>query len=169
MAFDGHALYAGTVNGVWKSLDDGASWQMTGLQQFTRLIAVAHDAVYAVTTSGVLRSTDGGSLWQRTALARDDIYSLAASGPWIFAANVGNALGVGRRDDVWVSADQGETWYTLEDNLFVVGGVALAASDNSLYGGTQGYGVQALRLQPGRERIQSVPRQLGTRVVNREP
>jgi photosystem II stability/assembly factor-like uncharacterized protein len=65
-------LYAGSADGVLKSQDAGASWQVmnTGLPE-TQIAALAlHPTqptrLYAVTDKGVIfRSTDGAATWQR--------------------------------------------------------------------------------------------------------
>jgi photosystem II stability/assembly factor-like uncharacterized protein len=171
MAFAGNAVYAGTTSRVVKSIDGGASWQATGLQVFIRLVAASAETVYAVTAgSGVLKTTNGGDSWTPTALARNDIYSFAASAGWLFAANFGNALGAGQKGHVFVSDDEGESWTAVDQGLFLsggLGGVYLAASDKTLYAGTQGYGVQTLKLLPDRESIRPAVRPHSPRIVGR--
>jgi len=154
--FSDGAAYASTTTRVVKSIDGGASWRPTGFNEFTRLVASSAGTLYAVTPRyGVLKSMDGGDSWTQTGLTRTDIYSFAASGGWLFAANIGNALGAGQPDHVFVSNDEGDSWSTMDQGLFVLGGVALAASDTALYAGTQGFGVQALDLLPERESIEA--------------
>jgi photosystem II stability/assembly factor-like uncharacterized protein len=162
MLFAGGEVYGATGQGVVKSLDEGVSWQPTGLTVFTRLIAASAHALYAVVAddSGVLKSTDGGDSWTATALRRNDIYSFAVFGGWLFAANVGNALGA-----VFFSNDEGASWTTADQNLFVLGGVALAVSDKALFAGTQGNGVQTLILLPDRASIRPPLHTVGPRSV----
>ncbi len=167
MVFAGNEVYGATDLGVVKSLDDGVSWQATGLTVFTRLIAASPHALYAVVAgdSGVLKSTDGGNSWTAAALRRNDIYSFAVFGGWLFAANIGNALDAGQKDDVFFSDDEGASWTTADQNLFVLGGVILAASDKALFAGTQGNGVQTLILLPDRTSILPPLRTVGPHSV----
>ena len=167
LVFAGDDVYGATDQGVVKSLDKGASWQATGLTVFTRPIAASAHALYAVVAgdSGVLKSTDGGDSWAATALRRNDIYSFAVFGGWLFAANIGNALNAGQKDDVFFSNDDGASWTTADQNLFVLGGVRLAASDKALFAGTQGNGVQTLILLPERTSIRPPLRTVGPHSV----
>src|SRR5262249_34097260 len=143
IVIDGNVAYASTTSRVVRSVDGGVSWQATGLAQFTRIVGVSIGSVYAVTSaSGFWKSINGGDSWNPTALTRNDIYSFAASGGWLFASNFGNALGAGQESHVFVSSDNGDSWETADQNLFLsgeLGGVYLAASDTDLYAGTQGY------------------------------
>jgi photosystem II stability/assembly factor-like uncharacterized protein len=167
MLFAGGEVYGATGQGVVKSLDEGVSWQPTGLTVFTRLIAASAHALYAVVAgdSGVLKSTDGGDSWTATALRRNDISSFTVFGGWLFASNIGNALGAGQKDGVFFSNDEGASWATADQNLFVLGGVALAVSDKALFAGTQGNGVQTLILLPDRASIRPPLHIVGPRSV----
>ncbi len=62
-------LYASTAGGVFRSRDDGASWQSAAAGLTDRVATLAVDdrsgAVYAGTWDGVLRSVDEGEHWLR--------------------------------------------------------------------------------------------------------
>ncbi len=62
-------LYAGTAGGVFRSRDDGASWQSASAGLTDRVATLAVDdrsgSVYAGTWDGVLRSADEGEHWLR--------------------------------------------------------------------------------------------------------
>ena len=69
-AFDGTTVYAGTADGMHRSIDGGMTWQARGLGG-RRVHAIVQDAqgdasLYAGTDGqGVWRSEDGGASWQR--------------------------------------------------------------------------------------------------------
>src|SRR5215467_12608687 len=62
---DSRILYAGTIDGVFRSLDAGASWTSAGLPTDIRALAIDPSSltVYAGTGSGVFRSPTGGPPW----------------------------------------------------------------------------------------------------------
>jgi photosystem II stability/assembly factor-like uncharacterized protein len=79
-------LYAGTDAGLYKSLDAGTNWVLTGSELAqTSVSSLAIDSVktstlYAGTSQGAFRSTDGGVTWQpfNQGLSAKPVRSLAA-------------------------------------------------------------------------------------------
>ncbi|MCP9495272.1 MAG: SBBP repeat-containing protein [Pyrinomonadaceae bacterium MAG19_C2-C3] len=69
---DARTVYAGTLNGVFKSVDGGGEWRLTGSSRAmspTTTNAIVIDpatptTVYAATFSGVYKSIDGGDSYQ---------------------------------------------------------------------------------------------------------
>lgn len=80
--------YAGADDGIWRSLDEGESWQRTGGPGFELRVAELAidprnpDTVYAGTSSGTYKTNDRGQRWTL-------VDSAAFSSAWI-----GTALGV---------------------------------------------------------------------------
>lgn len=99
------AIYAGVVNGVKKSVDEGANWsQLPGLAARTNGLAVDPKypgTVYAATAAGLFRSVDAGENW--TLLNAAVRYFVAVSP---FDSNVLFA-------DNLKSSDGGLTWRTM--------------------------------------------------------
>lgn len=68
-------LFAGTTTGVYRSQDDGATWQVltalgTGLQ--VQAMAVGTPYLFVGTATGIYRSADGGETWAFTATGMDN-------------------------------------------------------------------------------------------------
>jgi photosystem II stability/assembly factor-like uncharacterized protein len=148
----GDAVYAGTRDGIRKSVDGGKTWQRQnrGLVGEAALCvqALAQDRhggiLYAATWGdGVYRSVDGGEIWQATTLAARGILTVTSLvidpyGDTIYAGSFG--LGVYR------SIDNGETWQErnngIDDNpdARTIQALAIDAS-GALYVGTVDHGV----------------------------
>ncbi len=102
---DADVVYAGTRNGVFKSLDAGATWTAAskGLGPagvWVRSLAVTPDAVYAGTdANGVYRSTDGGGTWASA--------SAGLLGP-AFSPHIGALVADPRSPDrIWAGTSRG--------------------------------------------------------------
>jgi photosystem II stability/assembly factor-like uncharacterized protein len=99
------------------------------------ILSVGTKLFAATNYAGIYRSNDSGRLWTAASygLGVSNIYSLAFSNATLFA---------GTRQGVYVSHDSGTSWYPsyvgLPFNL-VVG--ALAASGDTVFAGTDAYGV----------------------------
>lgn len=120
-------LYAGTAEGVFKSVDGGASWQAAsaGLPaERVQTIAIdptAPSTLYAGTLTpngvdsvGIFKSTDGGANWTAineglidplTGISPLDVWSLA-----IDPKNPGTILAGSRFSEIFKSVDGGVTW-----------------------------------------------------------
>jgi photosystem II stability/assembly factor-like uncharacterized protein len=154
----GTTVFAGRVaGGLYRSTDAGRSWREVTvahgpLRSYFQagIVAIAIDPrdpdnVYAaVRTGGILRSTDGGKTWAKanTGLTNLDMNALAidpANPQILFASTQGG---------VFRSTDAGRSWRRFDRGL-PAGGVASFAVDpagRTLYAGTGGVGVAALRL-----------------------
>jgi|GEM_PF-2470344 len=103
-------LLTGTQNGVWRSTNDGESWDLSdsGLidRQIRALVRTRTGKMLAGTQeTGVLCSTDHGVTWFQadTTLAA---IGLVAS----FAVDSGGRIFAGTSDGVFMSSDDGSTW-----------------------------------------------------------
>lgn len=114
------AIYAATTNGVFKSTDSGATWNLanaglTGISVFSLAIDPSNDeTVYAGTFgNGVFKSTDGGQSWNAASSGLDDaiILSLAidpGAPHTIYAGTATSSFFPG--SGVFKSIDGGNSW-----------------------------------------------------------
>lgn len=109
LAMAGSRIWMATPDGVQRSLDGGATWSPTGLDQAASSLAAdpGGGTVYAVTTTGAFKSIDAGETWapmftssQVEALALDPTRS---SRVWV--ADCGADGGPLR-----LSVNSGDTW-----------------------------------------------------------
>lgn len=104
-------VFAGGMSGVWRSTDDGLTWQATSLN-FAEVRALAcspryavDGKIYAATNGGVFVSSDRGESWRgaSTGLEVIDVTDLALGSEgelWIATAGGG----------VYYSANEGASW-----------------------------------------------------------
>ena len=128
-------MYAGTISeGVFKSLDGGATWARTGLDlEWIEVYSLAIGggspaAVFAATNYGVLRSRDGGATW-----------TILESAGWVSTIAVipgePNTIYAGSQYSMGVSksTDDGDTW----SQAGLTGGIiSLAAAGSTIYAAT---------------------------------
>ncbi len=106
----GTGLFGGTYSGVFRSMDNGASWVSlnSGLTDISVDALISNDKnLYAGTTNGnVFLSTDEGVTWNSigTSLPRLPVRSLAAND---------NIIVAGTDDGAYGSTDRGITWIAL--------------------------------------------------------
>ena len=122
-------LFAGTINfigeggGVYRSIDQGDSWEHIGLEyEYISSLAInSNDEIFAGSRGqhyeyggGVFRSSDNGETWIEL---RDDVLvtSIAMDSEekiFIGCSSLDYELGA-----VWVSEDNGENWQLIESDL----------------------------------------------------
>jgi ligand-binding sensor domain-containing protein len=129
----GTTLFAGGMEGVYRSVDNGASWIEASSLPFTTFVSFAASGPYLIagTNRGVLRSADNGTSWTPIPINRTDslIMRLIVSGSHLFAGLIEDG-GIYRSDDNgnhWTPASAGLT----EKNIY-----SLVASDGDLFAGT---------------------------------
>jgi photosystem II stability/assembly factor-like uncharacterized protein len=124
-AIDG-TCYLGTIDGVWKSMDDGLSWTALtmGLGANDQILEVAVDPNVPLTVwagvasalggqaTNVLRSTNGGLLWTDVTPSMPSPLSctgigLDPTGSGVVVTTFSGSFGGGA---VWVSTNDGATW-----------------------------------------------------------
>lgn len=124
----GEGLYVGMfgtfelgTGGVYKSTDDGVTWEPTGLiGPDVEALAVRGDgAVFAGVESdeppsGILRSDDGGQTWEPTGYDAESVTDLVidAAGT-VYAARARRD----NRDGVYRTTDDGQTWTLVTGGL----------------------------------------------------
>ncbi len=137
------ALYAGTsVDGVFKSTDEGDNWfsSNSGLENSKIKIITSNDnyifaAIEAGQNGNIFRSSNGGSSWEpaSTGIEIQAIYSMFGDGDNIYAGTIGSGL--------FKSTDNGSTWLESDNGIGLQSVKAItkngsnlyAAGDNNLY------------------------------------
>jgi photosystem II stability/assembly factor-like uncharacterized protein len=119
-AQDNNTIYAATGYFLYKSKDNGKSWQevfaMPGKENIINFVAVGHDAVYVATGDGLYASLSGAAgAWQK-------VYY--GSNP---AENAVNCVALDKKNPdliyvatdngVFVSKDKAKTWKTISTGL----------------------------------------------------
>ncbi len=131
-------LLAGTDRGVYRSIDDGSSWLLFGLEDASvRCLWVDDDEnTFAATSRGVFISFVSGDTWlsRSTGLPNTNVLS--------GALNSSADLFVGTKEGVFRSADRGVTWLSMNDGLpNRYARSLLVNSDGYLFVGTNGGGI----------------------------
>jgi ligand-binding sensor domain-containing protein len=128
-------FFAGTEDGVYRSVDNGASWKPTGLENIVACLAVKSGSesrmnLFAGTfNSGVYLSTDHGDSWNQVnfGLLNHYVNCLAATDSNIFA---------GTADGVFRSPSNGTYWIPASNGLVSKSIRSLNIYDKKLYAGT---------------------------------
>ena len=154
-----HCLFAGTDSqGIFRSCDEGQSWQAFGLNAASPpkyVLAMAWSAsggqdgtFFAATTSGLFRQMSG--TWSPINLPEarvpSDVAVDEANGD-VYVA-FGFSAGLGQQPGgLWVSSDNGATWSVLADDGAPVTTVLLMrdGSELDVYLGTFGNGIRSYR------------------------
>ncbi len=132
LAFSGMSLIAGTSGGIYRSDNDGTSWQEsnTGLDNKNVVALVLNGtSLFAGTLGGIYRSDDNGASWQLADPgAKTSVAALVVSGSSVFAGIFGKGI--------YRSDDNGLTWQAVNTGLTENFINALTASDNIVFAGT---------------------------------
>jgi len=114
LAVMGNTLYAGTGGDIFRSVNDGDTWeQITWFRnKGVDALAVIGNTIYAGRAlDGILRSTDGGDSWTEvnTGLTNLHIRELVVMGTTLYAGTKGGAFRLSNNDDVWIPINTGLT------------------------------------------------------------
>lgn len=111
-------IYCGTFDGLYKSTDDGLTWDPTGLTNVpvNAILIDSSDGVicgtgYYTNGQGVFYSTDYGAMWTNIGLGGEIIYSLAFTG-------YGSLLAGSDRNGVYETTDMGGSWKQHSNGLY---------------------------------------------------
>ena len=148
---DPNTIYAGAINGVFKSTNGGTDWPAfnTGLTN-TNVHALAVDplessTIYAGTGSGVFKSISGGT-WSTSGLTSNIVHSLAID------PHTPSTLYAGTETNgIFRSEDGGITWSPFNPGLTNLCVYALAIDPNNpdlLFAGTAYGGVFTMTVGP---------------------
>ena len=138
LAFHGTEAYAGTDSGLYRSTNNGSSWQSVSafVGMGIECLDFGSTAWYAATWGpGILRSTDNGYSWPPANNGLTDTY------PRTILSN-GSSVYVGTGSGIYTSTDYGTNWIHLPTNTGLYPNVrALALLGNILFAAGAG-GVQ---------------------------
>ena len=107
MVASGTTVYAGTDQGVYRSMDSGATWAKSGTGgsavQVMSIDASGNTVIAGLYGIGVTVSTDGGATWKgsRDGFDVPDVFSVAIRGTELLAGTV---------DGLYRSQDGGTSW-----------------------------------------------------------
>jgi photosystem II stability/assembly factor-like uncharacterized protein len=124
----GNAIIVADDNFIWRSLDDGASWDLvekfalTGISSFAR----AGTRLFAASGSGMMTSENNGGSWT---------FSPFAGGVASFSSN-GTIIYLGSNSKVFKSTNQGATWIDVSTGLGKGFIQALLYDGSNLFAGT---------------------------------
>ncbi len=137
MLSSGSYLFCCNGYGVFRSTNDGNSWTdvnngltSTIAYRMTQSGSYIYVGTYA---GGIFRTSDYGDNWEPAGLSGSTIYALQTIGANIFAGTSNSG--------VYLSTDNGNNWADINEGLFNLGILSLAADDIYLYTGTTGTGV----------------------------
>src|SRR5947207_5956879 len=123
-----NAIIVASDNLIWRSLDDGASWDLVekfalqGIKSFAR----AGTKLFTAEVSGISTSTDNGGSWT---------FSPFSNGAYSFSSN-GSVIYLGSASKVFKSTDFGATWIDVSTGLGKGGIQALLFDGTNLFAGT---------------------------------
>ncbi|HEX3131095.1 MAG TPA: hypothetical protein VH394_27415 [Thermoanaerobaculia bacterium] len=106
LAVAGGTLYAGSSLGVFRSLDGGLTWSLTGYKGYAYAVVADPrnpETLYAG-GPGLFRSTDRGETWSALLEVEGDVTAVAVSAD-SSTLYVGDSM-----ETVYTSTDRGETW-----------------------------------------------------------
>lgn len=101
----GTIVTAATDHGVWRSVDNGVSWSLVGLETEQVLsLSVAAGTLWAGTAKDLYRSNDNGVTWTsiQTGRSGEQYTAICVSGTAVFVGT--------RRSGLIVSSDGGSSW-----------------------------------------------------------
>lgn len=125
-------LYAGAVNAVFVSTDDGEQWvglTSTGMPNEIKLMVPLGDALLVGNPAGLFKLSNNGAVWRWDAIGITNakVDELASNGSTLYAATT---------TDVLRSLDGAQTWTPINDNLTTRIQVQFATHNNVLYAST---------------------------------
>lgn len=123
-----NVIYAGTIAGVFKSTDGGATWSAfnTGIAS-RRIAAIAIDpsnpnTIYAGTDVGVFKSTEGGATWSAINNGLPDRWYI-----WTLSIDPANSatLYIVTGSVIFKSINGGASWSNISDGLPIIRALAI--------------------------------------------
>lgn len=132
----GRTIFAGTGVGIFRSTDNGVSWNLAGAGTDSVFAITAKGSdVFAATGGGVFHSGDNGATWNSASAGLTDTHvnALGVSGGKLFAGTL--------RGRVFRSADNGATWTLVNEGWGSSALRSFAVMGKVLFAGTVSRGV----------------------------
>jgi hypothetical protein len=133
LASDGTYVYACTSQGVFRSSNDGVTWEgmSNGIPQLLcHGIISAGDYIFLSTLSGVFKSADQGESWSDAGMADIDCRSICSTeGAVLFVGTQGSG--------VYKSTDNGDSWTAVNTGLTSTSFRAIQAQGSTVFAGGQ--------------------------------
>lgn len=128
-------MFAGTEDGIYRSEDNGASWEFMGLtNDAVESIAVSRqNNLFALFEGGLYRSKDDGMTWK-------NVFQAPFGNKMIDLAEDGNVLYAGLRSQILRSSNEGDTWEYLGSFANTIQTIEIKANGD-LFVGTDGWEV----------------------------
>ena len=133
----GTTMYLSGATGVYSSVNNGNTWDATGLSggHVYGLGAKGQTLVAGLYDSGIFVSTDAGITWKNVKYTNNPVQQFVFSGPNVFGCGVGINL---------LSTDGGMTWNgttvgfpsAIHPTLALIGSTVYAGADSGLYRST---------------------------------
>jgi photosystem II stability/assembly factor-like uncharacterized protein len=133
LKFIGTDLWAGTVDGPYKSTDYGMSWTAKNTSLAIATCSIIQDSIFIVAGTeynGIYASSNGGNSWTQKASSSSYRYAYALE-TWDTYLFAGTVTGVYR------SSNSGTNWIQKNTGLGNVQIQSLALHDGALYAGTK--------------------------------
>lgn len=114
------ALFVGCESGLYKSTDEGKSWNHVVKGDGINSLAAAEGALLMGTYQGLWRSSDAGAHWTKIVLEDAGAYNLKhVTGGILAITEAGRWQDGIRGNRLRLSTDQGKTWQRIDENLQV--------------------------------------------------
>jgi len=124
----------GTQRGVFKSINYGANWSQTGLNNrniFT-LAAMESNLLAGVDNSGFQFSSNNGTSWIEAGFTNEDVFAIEV---------IDNNIFVSAQSGVFRTTDLGINWTPAGNNLPTNKVLTFAVYGNNLFASTQNFGI----------------------------
>jgi len=124
---DGHKLFAAAADGIYLSLDSGASWSQISSQPAQTIVRSGGNLLAGTWDVGILLSSDDGATWHPSSddMQNTNVTSMTSIGTHLFAATYGSG--------VWSSNDSGTTWNLLDSPLAPPSADGFVTIDTTLF------------------------------------
>jgi len=120
--------YSGEMADIYRTIDEGTSWDTTGFGRGVLSFAVSPGELFAGTDEGLFRTTDHGDSWTGVGIITNPVYSVAVTPD--------GALFVGSWGGTRRSLDGGMTWEVLlatpATDFLVMNADTILAGDDGL-------------------------------------
>jgi len=146
MAFNGSALLAATLKGVFRSTDHGVSWipSDSGLSNVSLVAVMALGSIfYGISSNEVYSSTNNGASWASISngISFVRLYALTASDSDIFVGGFSPTMHGPDYGGVFRTTDGGQHWTAVDNGLSDIDVNSLAFGGSAVLAGTMNGGI----------------------------